>query len=1206
MSSSNSELDLESINIHELLTHSSRDDYDIDIYGFSPSESETGDTNSLLSNFSQRDILTEKKLFEDEENLINFQNIPIIHEEYSIEKLINEKSDENIPSLLQEYNLISLKRTLIQIKNKLNYGYLACMTACESIIAVGTSRGLVLIFSKTYAFNLDINTQSAYILSESTIENFSSVNCVAVSPKCNHIAAAIKNFILIWKISKIESKPQIIQFDQNVIFNQIHVKSISSFCSLVTIRKSGLLSPILMRDMPSHRGIFVLLLKTRNNLTKKLFKSKFHKNLDCRCTKPTSIHPLIFPRSWDAIIHRDYTLFCISFGSKIIIMSYKPIIRKISFFNMTTGATLDTLSFSRLAAFKTDSFVYFTWMSDRILINLTSSKILGLIDTNDGSLIEVNTIFTNQTIDIDNVDIAVSPSPTDLRDLMSAYRNSITYSKGLLFIISKNVLFLVFKKNIQAYTIRSFVNRISLLVSNNQYMRALSLLANVLSDNRAMVFDSPNIDGELILKFTQYILLYFEGKFERDLPVNAENSFLFHYSKVFHKFKFLDGSRAAFKYLDFIFDVCLPYVQNKIYSYNAFLECLAPLIINNKLTKIPYVSLRAFKDRLFLSNQHKLFESCLLKIDVKGMDHSDLLDSCWKYKLYDSIFYMFSLGLNDCITPLKILLLEIENSEKHAHEKGNKIVKNIGILLTDPQNPQYFKQIMKFLCEKYDSDDNKISWRYLKILIKFDFKVFVDILTLAFNRITQITNPVFLDNLKNTRNKLIHIVLQIIFGDRNFSAKDVSIFFIFLSRQVSMDSEGIKLNKIMLYQILECLTSDVQTNAFEKQQALLGLLSSGAFDQLNFDSISELCFKLKYNLICEFIYEKQCKYDILIKYMALNDDRKCRVFDTISYLLENKLDSENIFNSLQDTTVEIIENLIQIDPCRTVYLIKQHFYTIIDRAFKNLKEIKSFIEDNINCENYIKLMCQYEPSKVDNFVKIPGLYRDTIIITALSQHKLLLPLSIIYERIEMYIDAAHSLLEVGSFVKTILNFRNQIKLLVDSNEFLNDNKFLFDDFSRFLAFMSRIFRKISRDELKKLWFSLIDEVSKALELCQGDLNRVPMCDYLTRLGNWVFTEMSKQIPIEDILNRFIDGNTYKSLPFGDLKTMLTLLSDNNNFEETFSLSLRKILAEECNSYILGREKTIFQGASLINTICLICGTPLHTSNDKKTSENHVL
>ncbi|KII65211.1 Vacuolar protein sorting-associated protein 8 [Thelohanellus kitauei] len=251
-----------------------------------------------------------------------------------------------------------------------------------------------------------------------------------------------------------------------------------------------------------------------------------------------------------------------------------------------------------------------------------------------------------------------------------------------------------------------------------------------------------------------------------------------------------------------------------------------------------------FKNHLFNTHRYDLFDQCVVNLDVTGFDLTDFLDSCWRYKLYDSMFYLSVYGREDCITPIKILLNELEHQNLSNIQLGNAILKNICSLLVD-RNIKHFKQVMNFLINKYDSDDQRAAWRYLKIIIHFDFKDFLNVLTLVFERINDIRDPIEKEAIISRRDKLLYILLQIIFSEKKLFDSDSAAFFVFLAHQMTLKQpSGILMNKIMLDQTIEILTANENSFALEKQQALLGLLESKILGDDTIDKILDLSEKL--------------------------------------------------------------------------------------------------------------------------------------------------------------------------------------------------------------------------------------------------------------------------------------------------------------------------------------------------------------------------
>lgn len=82
---------------------------------------------------------------------------------------------------------------------------------------------------------------------------------------------------------------------------------------------------------------------------------------------------------------------------------------------------------------------------------------------------------------------------------------------------------------------------------------------------------------------------------------------------------------------DFIFKNLFHLVRPQKFSLKGFIECLIHLVINNKISKIPPSILILMKrkvlfnlDHLFDSHQYGLFEKCFMKLDITGLDLTEV------------------------------------------------------------------------------------------------------------------------------------------------------------------------------------------------------------------------------------------------------------------------------------------------------------------------------------------------------------------------------------------------------------------------------------------------------------------------------------------------------------------------------------------------------------------------------------------------------
>ncbi|KII65210.1 hypothetical protein RF11_15113 [Thelohanellus kitauei] len=122
----------------------------------------------------------------------------------------------------------------------------------------------------------------------------------------------------------------------------------------------------------------------------------------------------------------------------------------------------------------------------------------------------------------------------------------------------------------------------------------------------------------------------------------------------------------------------------------------------------------------------------------------------------------------------------------------------------------------------------------------------------------------------------------------------------------------------------------------------------------------------------------------------------------------------------------------------------------------------------------------------------------------------------------------------------------------------------------------------------------------------NELELIEFSEQFAHFGNWAFAEMSKQIPINEIIIRILNDKSMITLPFSDVKTMLTLMSDNNTFEESLSCGLKKILEQECISHIgkLGRRAN--HGINSTSVHCHLCYFALYNPSGSNNVDDTVV
>lgn len=131
-----------------------------------------------------------------------------------------------------------------------------------------------------------------------------------------------------------------------------------------------------------------------------------------------------------------------------------------------------------------------------------------------------------------------------------------------------------------------------------------------------------------------------------------------------------------------------------------------------------------------------------------------------------------------------------------------------------------------------DADDSELPYPYLRTLIHFDTREFLNVVSLAF------TEPEFTSEVGlRQRQRLIDILLHIMVDHPGYSTHEVGALYTFLARQLSRPGSGLQVDKELFQKIFSYLVLPNSEHQEERQQALLELLRA---DELQYYSKSEI------------------------------------------------------------------------------------------------------------------------------------------------------------------------------------------------------------------------------------------------------------------------------------------------------------------------------------------------------------------------------
>ena len=300
----------------------------------------------------------------------------------------------------------------------------------------------------------------------------------------------------------------------------------------------------------------------------------------------------------------------------------------------------------------------------------------------------------------------------------------------------------------------------------------------------------------------------------------------------------------------------------------------------------------------------------------------------------------------------------------------------------------------------------ELPFPYLRLLINFDFIELLRVLTAAFDdpslndliTMWPLTVDLSASDEKSpppaflNRQTIVDILLRLVahpLGD--FSVDKKATLFIFIAKNMSRHESLVTVNKKNFETILTSLTSSSDTaSKKEKQQALLDLLKVYRPSEVEYEKLILLCENARYFKVCEEIYRRLKRYQLILHCYMDDESRKLEVFRGIKELLGDPKIDEESRTKLKKTVVASIPDLIKIDGTETATLVLQEFSeehnNVMQKleAFPNLQYqyLRGFLNHNSKKsgetrapespemhEKYLELMCKLEPVMVYKYLQ---------------------------------------------------------------------------------------------------------------------------------------------------------------------------------------------------------------------------------------------
>uniref|UniRef100_A0AAX7T1A2 RING-type domain-containing protein n=1 Tax=Astatotilapia calliptera TaxID=8154 RepID=A0AAX7T1A2_ASTCA len=870
---------------------------------------------------------------EDEEEPFVLEDTCILNTDnmdaHSCETSSLASSDSGDPSHLKRHRTVDMSSTVhgCVLRHSLLKGISAqivsaavsctspCLQTVSGVIAVGTSHGLALVFDTNQALRLCLGTKT-------TGAEFGAVSALSINHDCSRLLCGFaKGQITMWDLANGKLLRTIT--DAHPPGTAIlHVKFTDDPTIAVCNDSGGSVFELAFRRVMGMRSC------------------------DSRCLFSGSkgevccIEPLRSPPDFRDHPITHYSLLAMASLTKILVIGLKPSLKVWMTFpyNKSDPSSVPQLAWQFVAvqkmvnpvlAFCKGDTVHFllvkkeesgtihvikqrqfqlscdiislSWINSRTLVLVDSHEKLHVVDRPSQEVLE--------TLDLEQVQLvynsrhfkslATGGNVSQALALVgekACYQSVSSYAGQIVYLGTK-VLFCTI-----------YLSRIDCLMKQEHFVEALSLawsfhegaakaVVGLYGDSlkrKAVVSDKMI---EILFQFAEHALKkcpeqgkiqVMEQHFQDVVPVLVDYCLLL--------------QRA-----DLLFNQLYSRLVENMVAKAVFLESLESYVVADRVGHLTAAIMRDLLDHYHSNGMMDSLERCIVHLDVTSLDIQQVVQVCWENQLYDAMIYVFNSGMNDYITPMEVgpfvcapeSNLCIMYTPLFMHISDNiwcvcvcVCVCARSCCLAGRAYPlgdipedlvvQVKNQVFDFLIRLHsaDSSEEEDVFPFIRTLLHFDTREFLNVLAMTF------------EDFKNDKQaleyqqRIVDILLQVMVDNADFTPSQVGGLFTFLARQLAKPDNTLFVNRKLFDQVLEFLCCpDDDSRHTERQQVLLELLQVGGVVQFNEERLLMLAEKAKFYQICEFLYEKNHQYDMIIDCYLKDPLRKWEIFNYIHNLL---------------------------------------------------------------------------------------------------------------------------------------------------------------------------------------------------------------------------------------------------------------------------------------------------------------------------------
>ncbi|XP_031846274.1 vacuolar protein sorting 8 [Nomia melanderi] len=596
-------------------------------------------------------------------------------------------------------------------------------------------------------------------------------------------------------------------------------------------------------------------------------------------------------------------------------------------------------------------------------------------------------------------------------------------------------------------------------------------------------------------------------------------------------------------------------------------------------------------------------QAIIVLLDVDCLDIHQVTTICRQRGLWEALIHLQTTALGDFTAPIhqlvpvlqSYLTNSINSLSRDSIQLGNAILVYASCCLAgrgfprdelpEGKSQRAKTDVLRALLSQHSSlaNDSERQYPYLRILLQFDAKGFLDVIAIAFQE------PEFTSEMGlRQRQRLIDVLLSIVMPSTPLSPRNPdcitdeqrNLVLIFIANEVAENL--INLEPSMLNKMIEILCTDSSMGSSkelktDKENAILGLLRSKKLRNISDNTLLNLAERANFMQVAELLYSAREDWIAVCKCMILHPLRHHDIWPWLEHLPQS---------SLQEVVMINAEALIGINPNQFAMLITTHMQNKIDEIIQKLTntpsvqytllealyQILQYKEDDISLElsselleKYLELMCELQPEcVVDHIQGVHGCrLNEALSIVQKANHKD--AEAVMLEKLGNYQDAFEILFK---------EFQNNLKLYCQNES--SENESIHATIQ--LAGLCR------RSAGNLDWMPLVETILRTHSKCNNE-----QVEKLTgKLLRIVLEFLSGTTALSIVLEQILKHPLATSGTIGDIRQLLSGVLTHSRYEQTLVETTARLVSLELHKALKKSLREAEKACASISLVCPIC------------------